>query len=98
MRKHEIKKIKAYEYKKHIKIIYNVKIIVNNETYTEIKTVHKLNIGWEKCRVFDGTDIIICFKCLGYNHKSSECISEEKCYRCHGNHKEVKLMPLGKNK
>lgn len=49
--------------------------------------VQKLNIGWEKCRVFDGTDIIQCFKCQGYNHKSSDCKNEEICYKCHGSHK-----------
>ena len=27
------------------------------------------------------------FKCLGYNHKASECTREETCYRCHGNHR-----------
>ena len=50
------------------KIIYNDKIIGNKKTYTRIKTTQKLNIGWEKCRVSDGTNINMYFKCLGYNH------------------------------
>lgn len=49
--------------------------------------VKKLNVGWERCRIFDGTDIIQCYKCLGFNHKSIDCKNEETCYKCHGNHK-----------
>ena len=60
---HDIKVVKQSEYKKY-KIIYNAKIIVNKETYKEIEAAQKLNIGWEKYRVFDGTDIIMSFKCL----------------------------------
>ena len=43
----------------------------------------KLNIGWDRCRVFDGTDVLQCFKCHG-NHRSKECNKEivRKCINC----------------
>ena len=86
LQKHGIKVVKSYDYRKYNKIIYNVKKRVNKETYADIKAAQKLNIGRKKCRVFDGTDICMCFKCLGYNHKTSECAREETSYRCHGRH------------
>lgn len=87
LQKHEMKIVKSYEFKKYNKIIYNVKILVDKEAYIKIKEAQKLNIGWEKCRIFDGTDIIQCFKCFGYNHKAGECKNDEICYKCHENHK-----------
>ena len=37
----------------------------------------KLISDGKKCRIFDGTDIIQCFKYRGYNHKSVECRNKE---------------------
>ena len=56
-----------------------------------------------KCRFSDGTDIIMCFKCLGYtcykclgNHKSKECDKEilSKCVNCIGANK---ILNMGLN-
>ena len=55
--------------------IFNAKMRIDNESYPNVISELKLNIGWDRCRVFDGTDVLQCFKCQGYNHK------------CHGNHK-----------
>lgn len=60
---------------------------MDNDSYIKIIAAQKLNVGWEKCRVFDGTDILQCFKCKGFNHKSSDCKFQEVCYKCHENHK-----------
>lgn len=49
--------------------------------------LQRLNIGWERCRIFDGTYIMQCFNCQGYNHKANECRSETICFKCHCNHK-----------
>lgn len=85
----ELKIIKTYDYKRKNVVINNVKLIIDKESYIKVISQQKLNVGWEKCRVFDGTDIIKCFKCKGYNHKSTECKNQETCYKCHGNHKST---------
>lgn len=83
----EIEIIKLFEYKRNGQIIYNGILKIDKDSYIKVMDAQKLNIGWEKCRVFEGTDIIQCYKCMGYNHKSKECKFEEVCYKCHGNHK-----------
>lgn len=83
----ELKLVKTYEFKKNDRTIYNAKIIVDKETYEKVISIQKLNIGWDRCRIFDGTDVIRCYKCNGFNHKAAECNNEEVCYKCHGKHK-----------
>ncbi|KAI8120531.1 hypothetical protein CVS40_8209 [Lucilia cuprina] len=84
----ELKLIQKYEYKINDKRkIYTIKVIVDNDTYYKLISEQKINIGWERCRVFDGTDIIQCMKCRGYNHKARECKNQECCLKCHGCHK-----------
>lgn len=83
----KIEVIKFFEYKRNGRTIYNAIIKIDKESYIKVINAQKVNIGWEKCRIYEGTDIIQCFKCNGYNHTSRECKFEEICYKCHGNHK-----------
>lgn len=83
----EIKPVRFYEFKRNNKVIYNAKIQIDNESYTKILLAEKINIGWERCRVFDGTEIIMCYKCKGFNHRSVDCRNQEICHKCHGNHR-----------
>lgn len=82
----KIKVVKIYEYKRNNKVVYNVKVATDGDTYTKLMNAQKINIGWERCRVFDGTDVIKCFKCKGFNHIARECKNDEICSKCHGNH------------
>lgn len=83
----EIEIIKMFETKRYNKTVYNAKVKIDNDSYKKVILAQRLNVGWERCRAFDGTRVMQCYKCLGYNHKSSECRNEEICYKCHGNHK-----------
>lgn len=82
-----MKIIKTYEYKRNDRIIYNAKIATDSQTYTKLINEQKVNIGWERCKVIDGTDVLQCFKCKGFNHLAKECKNNETCFKCHGNHK-----------
>lgn len=73
--------------KKNNRVIYNAKLLIDKESYEKVMSLQKINVGWERCRVFDGTEVVQCFKCKGFNHKAADCKSEEICYKCHGNHK-----------
>ena len=55
---------------------------IDNESYPKVISGLKLNIGWNRWRVFSGTDVLHCFKCRDYNHKSSECKNDDTCYKC----------------
>lgn len=83
----ELELIKYIEVKRNNRTTYNVKLKIDAESFIKVLTARKINIGWERCKVFDGVEIMYCYKCKGYNHKSNECKSEETCLKCHGNHK-----------
>lgn len=79
--------VKCFETKRFNRSIYNAKVKIDYATYHKIMPMQRLNVGWEKCRIFDGTHIMQCFNCQGFNHKASECRNEAVCFKCHGNHK-----------
>lgn len=81
------KVIKQYEYKRNNRKIYSAIIQADSESYSKMLEAQRVNIGWERCRVFDGTEVMQCLKCRGYNHKARDCTNEEICLRCHGEHK-----------
>lgn len=87
LKDNEIKIIKTFEHKRNNRTIYNIKLSTDGETYNKLVGAQRVNLGWERCRVFDGTDVLQCFKCQGYNHLASECKNDETCFKCHGNHK-----------
>lgn len=94
----EIKIVKNFDFKRNNRTVYNIRIKTDSELYTKLIGAQKINLGWERCRVFDGTDVRRCFKCKGYNHMSSECKNPEICIKCHGNHKsqECNKEPITK--
>lgn len=76
--------IEIFETKRFDKLIYNAMVKTEFETYRKIVAAEKVNITLDRCRVFDVTRIM---RCLGYNHKSTECRNDETCYKLHGQHK-----------
>ena len=58
----------------------------------------RVNIGWERCRVYDGTVITQCYKCLGYNHRAAECRNKKVCFKCQRNHKSRDCSKESMNK
>lgn len=83
----ELSITKLFEFKKNNITLYNAKLKVDNTSYCQLMKEQKINIGWERCRLFDGTDLIQCFKCRGFNHKAAECKNKEICFKCHESHK-----------
>lgn len=79
--------IEKYRVKRNNKTTYNVKLKIDSESYTKIMEEGRVNIGWERCRVYDGTEVIQCLKCKGYNHLAKDCRNQEICLKCHGQHR-----------
>ena len=44
-------------------------------------------IGWDRCRVFDGFDLMRCYKCNDFNHKAKDCSKKLICPKCCGPHR-----------
>lgn len=59
----------------------------NGSTYNKFMAARKINIGFEKCPVFENIYLVRCFKCFGFNHKIGECKQvETTCSKCSENH------------
>lgn len=94
----EIKVIKQYSVKNNTKTYYNAIVEVDEGMFTSVMKLDKLNIGWERCRFYDGVNVTTCFKCKGYNHIATNCKSEEVCSKCLGKHKTTECNETPKNK
>lgn len=46
-----------------------------------------LLIGWGSCIVEEYVNVNRCFKCCGYNHKSTVCKNKQACIKCGDEHK-----------
>lgn len=82
-----IKVVRQYQVKRGNRTYFNAIVEVDTEAFPKIISWGKLNVGWERCRVFDGTSVLRCFKCKGFNHRSDNCTEKEVCARCHGEHR-----------
>lgn len=67
-------------------LFYSYVIETDPKNYEVILKNEKINIGWDRCKVFEHIFINRCFKCLGFNHKSNECTKMKACLKCAGNH------------
>lgn len=59
---------------------------LDSKSFQAVMGVGKVNIGWDRCRVYEQIRIKRCFKCLGFNHESKECTNKECCRNCGGEH------------
>lgn len=94
----ELKLAKVYETKSNNITYYSAIFEADPDTFTKVMQAGKLNIGWETRKVYDGTDVMMCFKCLGYNHRAPNCRSEEICRKCLQNHKTSECDSEPQNK
>lgn len=46
----------------------------------------KMNIGWNRCNVFNDYGIRRCFRCCSYGHILKDCTENKVCAKCSGNH------------
>lgn len=46
----------------------------------------KLRIGWSRCPVKEYVDLLKCYKCQGFSHKSKDCTKKKACKKCAGEH------------
>lgn len=61
---------------------YNAIVEVDSDAYNNIITSGRINIEWDRCRVYEYFNILRCFKCWGFNHKAEGCTVGSCCYNC----------------
>lgn len=82
----EIKVIKTFK-NKNWKYSADIAIIeVDPETFEILLRKEKVNIGWDRCKVYETVSILRCYKCWSYGHKSAECNEPICCPHCAGCH------------
>lgn len=59
---------------------------VDASTFERIIRKGKLNIDFERCRVFESIEILRCFKCCGYGHRAGDCKNDVHCAKCAESH------------
>lgn len=74
---------------------YFTLIEVDGTTYETLIRKEKINIGWDRCRVYDAVNVQRCYKCSGFGHKASDCRNQKACPRCAECHdlKDCKAEP-----
>lgn len=84
----DIKIIKQINMKKLPSTDDNFTVILECDSKTSCDIINNeiLSIGWDRCRVFEYTYVLRCFKCLGFNHTSKVCTKDQTCAKCSGNH------------
>ena len=49
---------------------------MNGKTFIAIMNDGYLNVGWDRCKVYEDLKVMRCFNCSGFNHKSAQCPME----------------------
>lgn len=71
---------------KHNETYYTAIIETNGPLFNKFMHAGHVTIGWERCKVYECVSIQRCYKCLGFNHRATECTGEISCSKCAGNH------------
>lgn len=81
-----LKIVKKIERKRGNTVVFDIIIEIERDDFSKILAAERINIGWERCKVYDAISVLRCYKCKGFNHKASECRNEEVCHKCHASH------------
>lgn len=65
---------------------YNAILEIDSVHFNKIMSSKRINIGWDRCIVYEHFLIRKCFKCNGYNHKYADCTNKVSCKKCSGEH------------
>jgi hypothetical protein len=66
--------------------IKGFKMELEPEVYELVMQRKSLMVGWFPCRVQECLDVMRCYKCQGFGHKSMKCTNETICAKCGGKH------------
>lgn len=65
---------------------FNLIFETDSSTYNLFMNKQKMNIGWNRCWVFNDYGIIRCYNCNKYGHLQKDCKDKKTCPRCGEEH------------
>lgn len=65
---------------------YFAYVEVDSESYRKLLEEQRINIGWDRCKVYDAVTVTRCYNCNSFNHRAKECTKETVCPKCAGSH------------
>lgn len=71
---------------KVVKSKFNLIIELDQNTYSSVISKGKINIGWNRCPVYNEYGIVRCFKCCKYGHFIKDCKEKQVCPKCSEEH------------
>lgn len=78
----EFEVIKIFDNLSRREECFNALVETDVETFKNILKRKRLNIEWDSCVTMEYVRVYRCFKCLGFNHKASECFNKKACSKC----------------
>lgn len=79
-------KVKVLKKSRRGDALYTV-LQCNGSCYQKLITAGKINIGYNKCPVYENLNLLRCYKCLQFNHMAKDCRrTEPVCSKCAGAH------------
>jgi hypothetical protein len=68
------------------KSYYVVIMEVDGATFNKLMQIKKINVGWDRCPIYEEITVDRCYKCEGFFHKASKCKNKIACPVCAGEH------------
>lgn len=65
---------------------FSIVFEVDSNTYNSFISRERMNLGWNRCRVFNEYGIVRCYNCNKYGHIQKECKDKKTCAKCTGDH------------
>lgn len=83
----ELRVIRLYEVKNKY---FSAIVEMSKEHHAQCIGFGSVNIGWDKCKIYEEIPLTMCMKCCRYNHIAQNCKFERiVCRQCGGNHKVI---------
>ena len=93
----EVKVIAQFENSRFKYNKYNTIVEVDRDTFDRLMSAGKVSIGWDRCSVQEAINVLRCFKCGEFGHKSTECVNSETCSKCSAQHKTSECSSIDFN-
>lgn len=83
----DVKVVNMYENPRFTYNKYSAVIEVDLDTYNCLLSAKQVNIEFDRCSVIPAINVLRCFKCGEFGHKSVDCKNCDTCSRCSQKHK-----------
>lgn len=83
----DVKVVNMFENPRFTYNKFSVVIEVDLDTYKCLLCAKKVNVGFDRCWIYPAINVLRCFKCGEFGHRSMDCKNCERCSKCSQQHK-----------